>query len=78
MGKIFKDEDGEAFVSIVPEAYFKWQAGKDAAEVGRTMTFIFERVDAGDEEALKDFDFLATDEHVEAWREGHSVTDYEQ
>lgn len=76
--KIHKDENGEAFVSIVPDAFKKWSAGMDAAEVGRTMHFIFERADAGDEEALKDFPFLATDEHMQAWEEGRSVTEYDQ
>jgi hypothetical protein len=76
--KIHEDENGEKFVSMVPEVFKKWAAGMDAAEVGRTIHFIFERAEAGDEEALKDCPFLATDEHMEAWEEGRSVTEYNQ
>jgi hypothetical protein len=76
--KIHKDENGEVFVSMVPDAYFVWCKGKDAAEIGRTMQFIFERAEAGDEDALKDYQFLATDEHMDAWEEGRSVTSYKQ
>lgn len=76
--KIYKDENGEFFFSMVPDAYFQWCKGKTDEEIGRTMKFICERAEAGDEEALKDFPFLATDEHMKAWEEGRSVTEYEQ
>jgi len=74
--KIFVNENGERYVSMVPDAFFKWAKGKPDTEVGRYMHWITERARAGDEASLADVPFLATEEHVEAWEEGFSVSEH--
>jgi len=42
------------------------------------MTWVMERIAAGDEDALASVSFFATQEHIDAWEEGHSVSEYNQ
>lgn len=76
--KIAVDENGKRYVRWVTRAFLEWAKDMDLAEVGRLAKYIEERTDAGDEEALKQFPFLATREHMDAWQEGFSVSDKEQ
>jgi len=74
MSKIFRDEDGKTYVTMVPDAWFRWAKDRNAAEIGRTMQRICELVIAADEAALAEYEVLATHEHIQAWEEGMSVT----
>jgi hypothetical protein len=76
--KIHTDDDGKQFTALVPAALGRWMEGKSAEEIGRYFKWLRGRCEAGDEEALKTVPFLATQEHIDAWEEGHSVSEHDQ
>jgi hypothetical protein len=75
--KIHIDDDGK-YVAIVPRAFLVWTIDKSHEQIDEFMDWISERIEAGDECALADIPFLATDEHFKAWEEGFSVSGREQ
>ena len=75
--KIHVDDDGK-YVAIVPNAFLAWSFNKSHEQVGEFMDWMSERIEAGDEAALTDVPFLATDEHFDAWEDGFSVSVREQ
>jgi len=76
--KIFTEEIGEGYVAFVPKAWREWSSGKTAKEISQFITWMCERVVAGDQASLAEIPFLATHEHTKAWEEGFSVSQREQ
>ena len=72
--KIYTDPDGSKYVVVVPRPFGLWCSGMTPDELGNFVRWLAERAAAGDEDALKRFPFLATQEEMEAFEEGYSVS----